>query len=87
MVLSCSLRTPFDMYVPSGETVYTTHYKLCCIPCAACDVRDMFAGAWLTPEIRLSKGVLNAGHEKAYKRNKLDSINCKTDTNVVKNMA
>jgi len=50
-------------------------------------VRDMFAGTWLTPEIRLSKGVLNAGHEKAYKRNKLDSINCKTDTNVVKNMA
>ena len=67
--------------------MYTTHYKLCYIPCAACDVRDMFAGTWLTPEIRLSKGVLNAGHEKAYKRNKLDSINCKTDTNVVKNMA
>ena len=71
------------------EKLCTLHiqYILCSIPCAACDVRDMFAGTWLTPEIRLSKGVLNAGHEKAYKRNKLDSINCKTDTNVVKNMA
>ena len=69
--------------------------KLCTlgiINCVAFHVqhamRDMF-GTWLTPEIRLSKGVLN-GHEKAYKRNKLykhDSINCKTDTNVVKNMA